>query len=78
MYGIGTTTDFPGDDNVTQAAVNVQNTTTYSTLPSVTLTDALKAAAASEAFDEPLDDVAVKVIARNFRSAVGVGKGLFA
>ena len=78
VYGIGTTTDFPGDDNVTQAAVNVQNTTTYSTLPSVTLTDALKAAAASEAFDEPLDDVAVKVIARSFRSAVGVGKGLFA
>ena len=77
IYGPGTTTDFPGEDNVTQATVNVQNTTTYPTVPGVTLTDALKAAAVAEAFDEPLDDLAVKAIARNFRSAVGVGKGLF-
>jgi len=78
VYGPGTTTDFPGEDNVTQATVNVQNTTTYPTVPGVTLTDALKAAAVSEAFDEPLDDLTVKAIARNFRSAIGVGKGLFA
>ncbi|OGX81802.1 ferritin-like domain-containing protein [Hymenobacter glacialis] len=77
IYGPGTTTDFPGEDNVTQATVNVQNTTTYPTVPGVTFTDALKAAAVAEAFDEPLDDLAVKAIARNFRSAVGVGKGLF-
>lgn len=78
VYGPGTTTDFPAEDNVTQGTVNVQTTPTYPTIPGVTLTDALKAAAASEAFDEPLDDLTVKAIARNFRSPLGVTRGLFA
>lgn len=53
----------PAEDNVTQATVNVQ---TGSTAPSgLTIT----AAAASEAFDEPLNGDSVKAIARNFRSA---------
>lgn len=78
VYGPGATTDFPADDNVTQGGVNVQTITTYPTIPGITLTDPLKAAAASEAFDEALDDVTVKTIARNFRSPVGVALGLFA
>lgn len=78
VYGPGTTLDFPPENNVIQATVNVQSTTTYPTVPKITLTDPLKAAAASEAFDEPLDAEAVKNIARNFRSAKGITLGLFA
>lgn len=73
VYGAGTNaTTYPAEDNVTQATVNVQTNTTAPTGLTVT------AAAASEAFDEPLDAAAVKTIARNFRSALGVSKGLFA
>ncbi|MBD2767092.1 ferritin-like domain-containing protein [Hymenobacter sp. BT664] len=78
VYGPGNTTDFPGEDNVQQGGKNVQTTATYPTIPGVTLTDAMKAAAASEAFDEPLDDGTVKSIARNFRSPLGERLGLFA
>ena len=53
----------PAEDNVTQANVNVQTNTTAPT--GLTLTTA----AASEAFDEPLNADSVKVIARNFKSA---------
>jgi hypothetical protein len=45
---------FPGEDNVTQAGRNIQNDSSISP------------AAASEAFDEPLDPATVKSIARNF------------
>jgi len=77
VYGPGKTTDFPAENNVAQAGKNVQTITTYPAIPGVTLTDRQKEAAASEAFDEPLDDVTVKEIARNFRSPLGVTKGLF-
>ena len=77
VYGPGKITDFPNEANVTQAGKNVQTQTTYPAIPGVTLDDPLKAAAASEAFDEPLDDVTVKEIARNFRSPLGVASGLF-
>jgi hypothetical protein len=77
VYGPGKATDFPDESNVLQAGKNVQTQTTYPAIPGITLTDPLKAAAASEAFDEPLDDVTVKEIARNFRSPLGVTKGLF-
>lgn len=79
VYAAGTMTDFPAEDNVVQATINVQtNTTAYPAPTGVTLTDAQKTAAASEAFDEPLDAPAVKAIGRNFRSALGITKGLFA
>lgn len=78
VYGPGATTDFPADDNVVQATVNVQTTTTFPTIGGATLNDAAKQAAASEAFDEPLDGDTVKSIARNFRTPLGVQKGLFA
>ena len=73
VYAAGTTpTAYPAEDNITEAGINVQ---TNSTAPTgLTLTQA----AASEAFDEPLDAAAVKAIARNFRTALGVSKGLFA
>ena len=51
---------FPGEDNMMQAGVNIQTNTT-----GVTMTPA----AASEAFDEPLDAGTVKSIARNFVQA---------
>lgn len=67
----------PAEDNVvhgepgTPRVVNVQ---TGSTAPAgLTIT----AAAASEAFDEPLDAGTVKTIARNFRSPAGAALGLF-
>jgi hypothetical protein len=78
VYGPGASADFPGESNVTQGGVNVQTTTAFPTIPGVTLTDPLKQAAASESFDEPLDEVTVKTIARLFRSPLGVTKGLFA
>jgi hypothetical protein len=65
-------TKFLADDNVMQSTFNAQTGTTAPTGLTIT------AAAASEAFDEPLDADSVKIIARNFRSAVGVTKGLFA
>jgi len=73
VYAAGTNaTTYPAESNVTQGGVNVQ---TGSTAPTgLTITQA----AASEAFDEPLDATAVKVIARNFRSALGITNGLFA
>lgn len=61
----------PAEDNVTQATVNVQ---TGSTAP---MGLPITAAAASEAFDEPLDANTVKAIARNFRSPAGATRGLF-
>ncbi|QNE40576.1 ferritin-like domain-containing protein [Hymenobacter sp. NBH84] len=71
VYDKGSDANHPAESNVIQANIDVQNT---STAPAgLTIT----AAAASEAFDEPLDANAVKDIARNFRSAVGVTAGLF-
>lgn len=78
VYGPGTTTDFPAEDNVAQGGINVQTTTGYPTVPALTLTNALKQAAASEAFDEPLDAARVKDIARHFISPAGAAKNLFA
>ena len=78
VYGPGTNVNFPAEDNVTQGGVNVQATTTYPTIAGSTFSDAMKQAAASESFDEPLDGDTVKRIARSFRSPVGVTKGLFA
>lgn len=62
----------PAENNVIHATINVQE---RSTAPAG-LT--ISAAAASEAFDEPLDAATVKTIARNFRSSVGATLGLFA
>lgn len=59
-------TYFPGDDNVTQAGVNL-----------TTLNSTYTPAAVSEAFDEPLDATTVKTIATMFTSAAGKAKGLF-
>jgi len=56
-------TTYPAESNVMQANVNVQ------TNGSGPAGIAITAAAASEAFDEPLDAATVKTIARNFRSA---------
>lgn len=53
--GAATAIFFPAEDNTTQAGVNLLTNT-----PGVT------PAAASEAFDEPLDAATVKTIARNF------------
>ncbi|UOR05475.1 ferritin-like domain-containing protein [Hymenobacter aerilatus] len=71
VYGQGSNANFPAESNVTHANINVQTSST----PPAGLT--ITPAAASEAFDEPLDADAVKAIARNFRSAVGVTAGLF-
>jgi rubrerythrin len=55
IYGAGTpAASFPGEENVTQAGVNLQTTLNQS------------AAAVSEAFDEPLDAATVTAIALNF------------
>jgi len=72
VYGAGTdATKYPAENNVMQATVNVQ---TNSMAPAgLTLT----ATAASEAFDEPLDAVAVQAIGRNFLSALGRTNKLF-
>lgn len=75
VYGLGATLDFPAENNVTQGGVNIQTTTAYPT--SLMLNDIQKQAAATESFDEPLDADTVKAIARNFRSPLGVTKGLF-
>ncbi|WP_324675890.1 ferritin-like domain-containing protein [Hymenobacter sp. GOD-10R] len=75
--GTPTGVTFPAEDNTTQGAVNVQTGTTFPTIPGVTLTTAQQLAAATEAFDEPLDATTVKTIARNFRSTVGATLGLF-
>jgi hypothetical protein len=73
VYNAGNpATDFPAENNITQAGVNVQTNTTPPANQTIT------AAAASEAFDEPLDADTVKAIARNFRSAAGASIGLFA
>ena len=61
VYGAGTdAAKYPAEDNVTQGGVNVQTTPT----PPTGLT--ISQAAASEAFDEPLDAAKVKSIAINF------------
>jgi hypothetical protein len=66
VYGAGTNPapagvpagiTFPAEDNTTQATRNIVNDS------------GISAAAASEAFDEPLDYVKVKAIARNFVDA---------
>ncbi|OUJ75310.1 ferritin-like domain-containing protein [Hymenobacter crusticola] len=73
VYGAGSpAADYPAEDNVTQATINVQSNTTPPTGQTIT------AAAASEAFDEPLDAATVKTIARNFISQKGRNFGLFA
>ncbi|GAA4499924.1 hypothetical protein GCM10023172_19300 [Hymenobacter ginsengisoli] len=59
-------TYYPGDDNVSQAGVNL-----------TTINSTYTAAAVSEAFDEPLDAATVKSIALMFTSAAGKAKGLF-
>jgi hypothetical protein len=72
VYGPGTpatgTPDasYPGDDNVSQAGVDLTK-----------INAAYTAAAVSEAFDEPLDAATVKSIASMFTSAAGKAKGLF-
>ena len=74
VYGAGSdATKYPAEDNVTQGTtpINVQTSTTAPTGLTIS------AAAASEAFDEPLDAATVKNIARNFRSTVGISLGLF-
>lgn len=64
VYGAGSpAANYPAEDNVTQATINVQTGTTAPAGLTIT------AAAASEAFDEPLDAATVKTIARNFRSS---------
>ncbi|TGE26301.1 ferritin-like domain-containing protein [Hymenobacter metallicola] len=55
--GVPTGITFPGEDNVVQAG------------RTITTDSGVSAAAASEAFDEPLDYVKVKAIARNFVAA---------
>ena len=61
----------PAEDNLIQAKLNVQtNSGIDPNLPNIT------AAAASEAFDEPLEAAHVKTIALNFVAA-GNPKGLF-
>jgi len=72
VYGAGSpATSYPAEDNVTQGGINVQ---TNSAAPTgLTLTTA----AASEAFDEPLDAATVKTIALLFTSTAGKAKGLF-
>lgn len=72
VYGAGTpATTYPAESNVMQSTLNVQTSSTAPTGLTIT------AAAASEAFDEPLDAATVKAIARNFRSAIGASLGLF-
>jgi hypothetical protein len=64
VYGAGTdATKYPAENNVMQATVNVQTGTTAPTGLTIS------AAAASEAFDEPLDAAKVKSIAINFVAA---------
>ena len=77
VYAAGTdATKFPAEDNVTQSTFNAQ---TGSPAPAgLTVSADAARAAATEAFDEPLDAAAVKTIARNFRSAAGITLGLFA
>ncbi|AMR28571.1 hypothetical protein A0257_16695 [Hymenobacter psoromatis] len=70
IYAAGTTVNSPAEDNLVQVKLNVQ---TNSIAP--TGSPALPAAA-SEAFDEPLDAASVKVIALNFVAA-GNPKMLF-
>jgi len=73
VYGPGAdAAKFPAEDNMTHGGLNVQ------TGPAAPTGLTITAAAASEAFDEPLDAVTVKNIARNFRSAKGVTLGVFA
>lgn len=58
VYGAGASaTDYPAESNVTQAGRNI------------TSDSGISSAAASEAFDEPLDAATVKTIARNFVTA---------
>ena len=55
VYGPGATADFPGEDNVTHAGVNVTS-----------LSGVAAGTAVSEAFDEPLDVATVNAIAGLF------------
>lgn len=64
IYGPGTTAASPAEDNLVQARVNVL-VNSGSPSPSLVLT----AAAASEAFDEPLATQQVRIIARQFVAA---------
>ncbi len=72
MYAAGTDArKYPADDNVMQSTVNVQAN------PTLPRGLAVTAAAAYEAFDEPLATAAVKAIGRDFILALGISKGLF-
>lgn len=65
VYGAGAdAAAFPAESNVTQATVNITNLLTAANVTGLTAANA--AIAATEAFDEPLDMVTVKAIARNF------------
>lgn len=69
VYGAGNpSTIFPAEDNVVQAPANqVPSITALLTTAAITgLSGTAIEAAASEAFDEPLDMATVKTIARNF------------
>ncbi|MVN76788.1 ferritin-like domain-containing protein [Hymenobacter sp. HMF4947] len=71
VYGAGTTTAYPAEDNTVQVGINTQSN---SSSPGAGLV--LTSIAATEAFDEPLDPAKVKAIALNF-VASGNLKGLF-
>lgn len=60
--GAATAVFYPAESNTTQAGVDIIANTTGTSVP-------MTAAAASEAFDEPLDAGTVKSIARNFVNA---------
>ncbi|GGE96570.1 ferritin-like domain-containing protein [Hymenobacter cavernae] len=73
VYNAGNpATDFPAESNIMQAGVNVQTNTTPPMNQTITT------AAATEAFDEPLDADTVKAIGRMFRSNTTLGQSLFA
>lgn len=71
--GVAAQLYYPAESNVTQVGVNTQ--TAFSLPTDTNLT--LDAASASEAFDEALNDSAVKDIALFFRSSLGASLGLF-
>lgn len=65
---------YPAEGNTRQLG---QNTATFAVPLSLTTNEPLRALAATEAFDEPLDAATVLSIARLFRSAAGASQGLF-
>jgi hypothetical protein len=71
--GVASQIYYPAESNLLQVGIDVQAVTTVPVGTTLTI----DAAAASEAFDEALDDSTVKDIALFFRSAAGVSLGLF-